>query len=80
MTDERRVDAATRRRWGRTLAARRKQLELSQQSLAKVAGVKQQTISVIERGLRSPTDHVRIALAKALQCQVEEIFDYQRVA
>ncbi len=49
-------------------------LGMSQQDLAKIAGVTRQAISSVESGQCSPSVAVSLRLAKALGCQVEELF------
>ena len=50
-------------------AARR----LSQYELAQLVGVRPETISAWERGLRTPYDRHLRALAEAFKCPVDEI-------
>jgi len=49
-------------------------LGLSQQDLAKVAGVSRQTISGVESGQYAPSATIALRLAKVLGCQVEDLF------
>jgi DNA-binding XRE family transcriptional regulator len=56
------------------LRATRTRLGLSQQELARAAGVTRQTIGGIEAGLYAPSAAVALRLAKALGCRVEELF------
>ncbi len=49
-------------------------LGLSQQALAAIAGVSRQTISGVEAGQYAPSTTVALRLAKALGCQVEDLF------
>jgi DNA-binding XRE family transcriptional regulator len=55
-----------RRLWGRNIAARRKQLRLTQLELAKAVGVTQQTISAIEHGQHGPGDALKVRLVQHL--------------
>jgi DNA-binding XRE family transcriptional regulator len=47
---------------------------MSQQDLANFAGVSRQTISGVESGQYAPSTTVALRLAKALGCQVEDVF------
>lgn len=52
----------------------RTRLGLSQQQLANLAGVTRQTISFVESGQGAPSVMMTLRLAKALGCQVEDLF------
>jgi molybdate-binding protein/DNA-binding XRE family transcriptional regulator len=52
----------------------RLRLGMSQQDLAALAGVSRQTIGGVESGQISPSTTVALRLAKALGCQVEDLF------
>ena len=52
----------------------RTRLGMSQQDLANIAGVTRQAISSVESGQCSPSVAISLRLAKALGCQVEELF------
>lgn len=52
----------------------RTRLGMSQQDLAKLAGVTRQTISGVESGQYAPSVAITLRLAKALGCQVEDLF------
>lgn len=52
----------------------RTRLGMSQQELANLAAVTRQTISGVESGLYAPSVAISLRLAKALGCQVEELF------
>ncbi len=52
----------------------RLRLGMSQQDLAAIAGVSRQTIGGVESGQISPSTTVALRLAKALGCQVEDLF------
>ncbi|MGQ9869250.1 substrate-binding domain-containing protein [Leptodesmis sp.] len=52
----------------------RLRLGMSQQDLAAIAGVSRQTIGGVESGHISPSTTVALRLAKALGCQVEDLF------
>lgn len=49
-------------------------LGMSQQDLANLAGVTRQTISGVESGQYAPSTTIALRLAKALGCQVEDLF------
>ncbi|HEY9626830.1 MAG TPA: substrate-binding domain-containing protein [Coleofasciculaceae cyanobacterium] len=57
-----------------SLKQTRQRLAMSQQDLAAIAGVSRQTISGVESGQYAPSTTVALRLAKALGCQVENLF------
>ena len=59
------------------IRARRKELHLSQEELAKKCGVSRQTISLIERGDYSPSVTLALTIAKVCGVAVEEVFYLQ---
>lgn len=59
---------------GNNLKQIRLRLGLSQQELAAIAGVSRQTIGGVESGQYAPSTTVALRLAKALGCQVEDLF------
>lgn len=56
----------------------RTRLGMSQQDLANIASVTRQTISGVESGQYAPSVAITLRLAKALGCQVEDLFWLQR--
>ncbi|MEH2165554.1 MAG: substrate-binding domain-containing protein [Nostoc sp.] len=56
----------------------RTRLGMSQQDLAKIANVTRQTISGVESGQYAPSVAITLRLAKALGCQVEDLFWLER--
>ncbi|MEH2446277.1 MAG: substrate-binding domain-containing protein [Nostoc sp.] len=56
------------------LKAIRNRLGMSQQELANIAGVTRQSIGAVETGQCAPSVTVSLRLAKALGCQVEDLF------
>lgn len=56
------------------LKAARAALDLSQQALADKVGVSRQTINAIEKGDYNPTIHLCIAICKALNKTLDELF------
>lgn len=54
--------------------ARRKSLKLTLEQVAGLAWTTPQTIHKIERGEIVARDHVRLALAFALACEVDDLF------
>ncbi|MHC5730700.1 MAG: helix-turn-helix transcriptional regulator, partial [Nostoc sp.] len=56
------------------LKAIRNRLGISQQELANIAGVTRQTIGAVETGQCTPSVAISLRLAKALGCQVEDLF------
>jgi putative molybdopterin biosynthesis protein len=55
----------------------RTRLGMSQQELANLAGVTRQTISGVESGQYAPSVAISLRLAKALGCQVEDLFWFE---
>ncbi len=56
----------------------RTRLGMSQQELANIAGVTRQTISGVESGQYAPSVAITLRLAKALGCQVEDLFWFEQ--
>ncbi len=56
---------------------RRKELDLSQEELAKKCGVSRQTVNAIENNKYDPTLSLAFRLAKELQLTVDELFTPQ---
>ena len=56
------------------LKAARAAKDLSQQQLAEAVGVSRQTINAIEKGDYNPTIHLWIAICKALDRTLDELF------
>jgi molybdate-binding protein/DNA-binding XRE family transcriptional regulator len=52
----------------------RQRLDMQQRDLAKAIGVSRQTLSSIEAGDTVPSTQIALALARELQCRVEDIF------
>lgn len=67
---------ALQERWGEAVKARRKALGMSQNELAQASGLQQAAVSKVECGRLSPADGTRIAIARALQVEVGELFQY----
>lgn len=65
-----------RERWGRLIRDRRKSIGLSQNRLAQKCGLDRQRIWRIELGEIATADHIRIAIAAALDTKVERLFPY----
>ena len=59
------------------IRARRKELGLSQEELAKRCGVSRQTVNAIENNKYDPTLALAFALARELQLTVDELFQPQ---
>lgn len=53
---------------------KRIEMEMSQSQLAKKAGVTRQTIGLIESGEFNPSIKLCIAICKALNCTLDELF------
>ena len=58
----------------RRLKAARAGKDLSQEELARLCGVSRQTISAVEKGDYNPTINLCIAICKALDKTLDEIF------
>lgn len=75
--DRRRLRVATND-WalqcGRRLAIKRRERGFSQPQLASIVGVHYTVISKFEIGIAMPKDSTRLALACALLCEVNEIW------
>lgn len=56
------------------LKAARAAMDLSQQQLAERVGVSRQTVNAIERGDYNPTINLCIAICKALNKTLDELF------
>ncbi|MCR4591399.1 MAG: helix-turn-helix transcriptional regulator [Lachnospiraceae bacterium] len=56
------------------LKSARAALDLSQEDLAKLCNVSRQTISAVEKGDYNPTINLCIAICKALNKTLDEIF------
>lgn len=59
---------------GQELLRRRQQRKWSQKQLADLVGVRETSISRFEMGLQTPRDSVRVAIAVALNCEVNDIW------
>lgn len=67
--------------WGERVKARRTQvLQCSQDKLAELAGVTQQTISNLESGKGLPRDDVKVAIARACGTSPDELFPWPSMA
>lgn len=58
---------------GKNIRERRLKLGLSGQQLAEMVGVSEPMISLTERGLKTPSVAVCVALAQALGCTLDEL-------
>jgi len=56
------------------LKFKRIELDMSQTDLAKAAGVTRQTIGLIESGEFNPSIKLCIAICKALNCTLDDLF------
>lgn len=77
LLDERRLRALVldwRLACGKRLQARRRALGLSQLQLAVLVAVQPTAISKFELGTVAPKDSIRLAIACALSCGVEDIW------
>ena len=62
--------------WGANLRGRRNELGLTQFQLAHAAGVAIGRISDMERGVSGGSDATKYDIAKALDCEVTDLFTY----
>lgn len=65
---------------GEKIALRRKEIGLSQRSLAKLSGVAQPTISAIESSTKAPSTITISLIAKALKVQASDLLDDEKEA
>lgn len=70
------MTAKLREAWGRRLRAIREEQQISQSKLAQLSGIPQGAISRLERGLVGAGDETRMAIARALGRNVEDIWTY----
>lgn len=59
-----------------TVAARRKEMGLTQQQLGDAVHISRQSIIAIERGRFDPTLKVAFRIAQTLECTIEEAFTH----
>ena len=64
--------------FGKTVRERRKELKMSQEDLAHVAGINRSHIGQIERGLKSASLPTIDRIAKALHCSPAQLLDYTK--
>lgn len=62
--------------WAARVRDRRQRLRYSQKQLGTVLGIRQATISSIERGHHVPSDDLKWRLAGALGCLITDLFPY----
>ena len=67
-----------REQFGQRLRALRLQHDLTQEQLAEVAEISVDFLSLVERGINSPSFEVMERLAKSLKVPVKELFDFER--
>ena len=53
----------------------RKEVKMTQQSLAEAVEVSRKSINAIENGIYIPTTVLALKIAKVLECSVEDIFE-----
>lgn len=66
--------------WGPLVAKRREQLGLTQQELAELCSVTQQTVSKIERGQIVPRDNLKRTLSLKLATPIDQLFPWPRAS
>lgn len=67
-----------REQFGQRLRALRLQRDLTQEQLAEAAEISVDFLSLVERGVNSPSFEVIERLAKSLKVAVKELFDFER--
>lgn len=60
--------------FGKTVSNKRKSLKLTLQQVATMCGVSTNFVSLIERGLKLPSENVIVKLSKALEIDENELF------
>ena len=65
-----------RRRHGENVKTARDEAEISQTTLAELAGTSQQVISRLEKGMQGASDSLRVRIARALNVDPAELFPY----
>ena len=68
---------AFKRQLGQRIFALRKAARMTQSELAEAAGVGNEYISKIERGLGSPSLETLVKIALALQVEIKVLFDFR---
>jgi DNA-binding XRE family transcriptional regulator len=63
-------------KWGQRIKRLRKTGDLTAAAIASAAGITPQYLHAIERGQYSPSDEVKLRIAKAMGVEVGEIFSY----
>lgn len=63
-------------KWGQRIKRLRKTGDLTAAEIASAAGITPQYLHAIERGQYSPSDEVKLRIAKAMGVEVGEIFSY----
>jgi transcriptional regulator with XRE-family HTH domain len=69
-----------RRDFGNRLKAIRRDRELTQEQFAELAGISVDFLSLIERGINSPSFEVLERMAGRLDLPVRELFDFGKTA
>jgi transcriptional regulator with XRE-family HTH domain len=67
-----------RRQFGIRLKAIRLERGLTQEELAELVGISVDFLSLIERGINSPSFEVLDRMARRLDLQVRELFDFRK--
>jgi len=64
-------------KFGKRLRTLRKQQNLTQEQLAEAADISVDFVSLVERGKNAPSFETLSRLAKALDVEVKELFDFR---
>lgn len=70
--------ASLRKAFGRRLRSIRKARDLSQEKFAELLGVSVDFLSLIERGINSPSFDTLEQMSKRLRIPVRDLFDFPR--
>ena len=69
---------ALRRQFGKRLKAIRLERKLTQEDFAELVGISVDFLSLIERGINSPSFEVLEKMSGGLRMPVRELFDFRR--
>ena len=62
--------------WGERIRAERRKQKLSVRELAQRAEISTQYVYLLQSGVNTPSDELRVKIAAALGVRVEDIFSY----
>ena len=70
--------SSLRKSFGRRLRSVRKVRDLSQERFAELLGISVDFLSLIERGINSPSFETLEQIAKSLELPVKDLFDFKK--